>query len=145
MTAARARGPVVIDTNVFGADLVPGSPLIERYGPLIVGRPAFVSFQTVAELYFGALKRGWGSSRMLKLDAKLARVEVVHSGPELVLVWARLRAECERAGHALGQRAHDADRWIAATAVRLAVPLVSDDGIFRDVPGLVLETVKSDR
>src|SRR5205823_2740851 len=98
--------------------------------------------QTAAELYFGALKRRWGPSRVLKLDAKLASVEIVHSGPELVLVWARLRAECERAGRGLGQQAHDADRWVAATAIRLGVPLVSDDGIFRDVPGLVLETAE---
>lgn len=140
MTAQRARGPIVIDTNVFGADLVPGSPLTDRYEPLIVGRPAFVSFQTVAELHFGALRRGWGHARMLKLDAKVARAEVVHSGTDLVLAWAQLRADCERIGHALGQREHDGDRWIAATALRLGVPLVSDDGIFRGAPGLTLET-----
>lgn len=121
---------------------MPGSPLTDRYEPLIVGRPAFVSFQTVAEVYYGALKRGWGRPRMLRLDAKLARVEIVHSGVELVLVWARLRAECERAGHALAQRPHDADRWVAATATRLGIPLVSDDRIFRGVPGLVLETAE---
>lgn len=76
---------------------------------------------------------------MLKMEAKLGRVEVVHSGPELVLVHARLRVACLRIGHGLAQRAHDADRWIAATALRLGVPLVSDDQIFRDVPGLTLE------
>lgn len=81
---------------------------------------------------------------MLKLDAKIARVEIVHTGPELVLVWARLRADCERAGHALGQPTHDADRWVAATAIRLGVPLVSNDRIFRDVPGLVIETPEGD-
>lgn len=139
MTAATARGPIVTDTKVFGADLVPGSPLADRYEPVIVGRPAFSSFQTVAELYFGALQRGWGASRMLKMEAKLGCVEVVHSGPELVLVHARLRVACLRIGHALAQRAHEADRWIAATALPLGVPLVSDDQIFRDVPGLTLE------
>ncbi len=55
----------------------------------------------------------------------------MHSGPELVQIYARLRADCEALGHALGQREHNADRWIAATALRLAVPLVSNDGIFR--------------
>ena len=35
---------------------------------------------------------------------------------------------------------HDADRWIAATALRLGVPLVSNDQIFKNVPGLVLES-----
>ncbi|HEV7496214.1 hypothetical protein [Baekduia sp.] len=51
-----------------------------------------------------------------------------------------MRATCKARGHALAQREHNADRWIAATAMRLGVPLVSNDGIFRNVPGLDLET-----
>jgi predicted nucleic acid-binding protein len=43
-------------------------------------------------------------------------------------------------GHALSQREHDADRWIAATAIRLGIPLVSNDGVFAHAPGLVVET-----
>ena len=144
MTAQPVRGPIVIDTDVFGADLVPESRLSELYEPVIVGRPAFISFQTAAELRFGALLREWGTARMLKLQAKLEVAEVVHSGPDLVLVYAHLRVDCRRIGHALTQREHDADRWIAATAIRLGIPLVSNDNIFRDVPGLELETIKSD-
>ena len=140
MTARRGRGPIVIDTNVFGADLVPGSLLAARYEPVVAGRAAVISFQTVAELHFGALRRGWGPARRLKLDSKISVVEVVHSGTELVMTWARLRADCERSGHALGQQEHDGDRWIAATAIRLGIPLVSHDGIFCDVPGLLFET-----
>jgi predicted nucleic acid-binding protein len=45
--------------------------------------------------------------------------------------------------NALGQKAHTADRWIAATAIRLGIPLVSNDGIFRDAPGVELETLPS--
>lgn len=141
MTASRPRGPIVIGVDVFSADLVPGSRLAERYAPLITGRPAFISFQTAAEVRYGALRRGWGAARMLKLEAKLAQVEIVHTGPDLIAVYARLRAACEAAGHALAQKEHTADRWIAATAVRLGVPLVSNDGIFRDAPDLALETV----
>lgn len=143
MTAARSRGPIVIDTDVFGADLVPGSRLAELYAPVITGRPAFISFQTEAELRYGALRRGWGAARLLKLDAKIQQAEVVHSGPELVRVHAKLRADCESVGRALAQREHNADRWIAATAVRLGLPLVSNDGIFRGVPNLVLEAVSA--
>jgi hypothetical protein len=55
VSAGGSRGPIVIDTDVFSADLVPRSPLAERYAPLITARPAFVSFQTVAELHYGAL------------------------------------------------------------------------------------------
>ena len=104
MSAARSRGPIVIDTDVFSADLVPGSRLAERYAALITGRPAFISFQTVAEMHYGALRRGWGAARMLKLEARIELVEVVRTGPELVLACAQLRADCETAGHALAQR-----------------------------------------
>jgi tRNA(fMet)-specific endonuclease VapC len=134
------RGPVVVDTDVFGADLVPGSTIATLYEPIIVGRPAFISFQTAAELRYGALRRNWGQARMRKLEARIAAAEIVHTGPELVAVYAQLRVDCERLGHALGQREHDADRWIAATALRLGVPLVSNDQIFNSAPGLVLET-----
>jgi predicted nucleic acid-binding protein len=65
----------------------------------------------------------------------------VHSGPELVLVHAQLRVDCRMAGHALADQAHNADRWIAATAIRLGLPLLSNDGIFRGVSGLELETL----
>ncbi len=141
MSPGRARGPIVIDTDVYGAELVPGSKIAEAYEPIILGRPAFISFQTVAELRFGALHRGWGPARMLKLQARLDRAEVVHSGPELVAIYAQLRSDCVRIGHALGQRDHDADRWIASVALRLGLPLVSNDGIFHGVPGLRLETL----
>lgn len=140
MTALPLRGAVVIDTGVYGADLVPGSRLAAIYEPIIVGRPAFISFQTAAELRYGALRRNWGAARLRKLEARVAEAETVHSGPELVLVYAQLRVDCVRIGHALGQRDHDADRWIAATALRLGAPLVSNDRIFKDVPGLVLES-----
>ena len=77
----------------------------------------------------------------VKLEARIGRVEVVHTGPQLVLVYAQLRADREAAGHALAQREHNADRRIAATAIRLAIPLVSNDGIFRRAPGLTLESL----
>ena len=146
MTAPLVRGPVVIDTDVYGAELVPGSALALIYQPIIVGRPAFISFQTAAELRYGALRRNWGDRRMRQLEARIGAAETVHTGPDLVLTYARLRVDCERVGHALSQREHDADRWIAATALRLGVPLVSNDGIFRNTPGLLLEAAtKADR
>ena len=139
MSTRIQRGPIVIDTDVFGADLVRRSALAERYEPLIVGRPAFISFQTAAELRYGALRRQWGDRRMQELEARIAAAETVHTGPDLIQIYAQLRADCERVGHALAQREHGADRWVAATALRLGFPLVSNDGIFEGTPGLVVE------
>lgn len=72
---------------------------------------------------------------------RLAAVEVVWPGPALVEEHAELRSRCVRAGHGLGQKAHEADRWIAATAIWLQVPLVTDDGIFFGVDGFAALTV----
>jgi len=37
-------------------------------------------------------------------------------------------------------RRHTADRWIAAVAIRLGIPLVSNDGIFHGAPGLSVDS-----
>ena len=108
MTDRPNRGPVVVDTDVYSARLLPDSPLARRYEPLLVGRSEFLSFQTVAELRYGALLRGWGSTRTRRLEAIIATAEIVHTGHDLVRNYAELRVACERIGHALCQRDHDA-------------------------------------
>jgi len=56
-----SRGPVVIDTGVFGARLTPSGRLLAAlYRPMLEGRPAVISFVTVAELEFGARLADWG-------------------------------------------------------------------------------------
>jgi predicted nucleic acid-binding protein len=131
---------VVIDTSVYGAELHRPSPLAELYRPILQAQPAVISFQTVAELHYGARRRAWGRRRMQELGERIDRAEIVWAGPDLLDEYVDLRVRCERVGHALAQRDHDADRWIAATAVWLGIPLVAHDGIFRDTPGLLFET-----
>lgn len=120
------RGPVVIDTGVFSARLGRHeSHLTEKYRSILGGRPGIISFITVAEIQFGAKVAGWGASRLKRLDHELHRAEIVWPGPELVETYCDLRAWCVRNGHGLGHKEHEADRWIAATAIRLKVPLVA--------------------
>lgn len=126
----------MVDTDVYSARLIPNSTLALHYEPLLVGRIEFISFQTAAEVRYGARLRGWGGARMRRMEAELNRIEIVHSGPDLIRVYVELRVACQHIGHALSQREHDADRWIAATAIRLGVPLVSNDGVFNNTPGL---------
>lgn len=143
MATDHGRGPVVVDTDVYSARLIPDSTLARQYEPLLIGRAEFVSFQTVAEVRYGALLRGWGDARLRRMEAALGRIEIVYPGRDLIRTYAELRVACQRAGHALSQREHDADRWIAATAIRLGIPLVSNDGVFDNTPGLVLETSRN--
>jgi predicted nucleic acid-binding protein len=135
------RGPVVIDTGVFGAQLTPRTwPLGESYRPLVEGRAALISFITVAELRFGAQLAAWGPRRLRRLGRELERAETIWPGPDLIDAYAALRAWCVKAGHGLGQKEHEADRWVAATAIWLDVPLVAHDAIFANVGGLNLFT-----
>lgn len=131
----------MVDTDVFSARLVPNSLLAQRYEPVLLGRDEFISFQTLAEVRYGAQLRNWGTARLRRIEVALSKIEVVHSGEALIREYANLRVACERVGHALHQREHDADRWIAATALRLGIPLVSNDRVFKDTPGLEWITV----
>lgn len=113
----------------------------ETYKGLVAGRSVMISFATVTEVRYGALKAGWGDLRRRGLERDLGRFVVVQPDDRLMAVCAELRAECERTGRGLGRKMHEADRWIAATALRLGIDLISDDAIFREVDGLhVLST-----
>lgn len=134
--------PVVVDTNLFGGLLVRASrkrsELLRRYSSHLTGKPIVLAFTTVAELRYGAYKAGWGEARLNDLEEKFRNVQVVMPDSDLVETCARLRVSCEEQGHALHEKLHEADRWIAATAIRYGIPLVSDDTIFRNVPNLRL-------
>lgn len=134
--------PVVIDTMVASALLRrerrPGEAT--PYDSLVRGRRLVVSFATVAELRFGALNAGWGGLRMRALSRSLSALTVVEPAGDVVQRWAELRVECSRLGHPLGQKVHDSDRWIAATALARDLELVSDDKVFEAVRGLRLLT-----
>jgi tRNA(fMet)-specific endonuclease VapC len=95
-----------------------------------------VSFATVTELRYGALRAGWGELRRRGLERDLAQFVIVQPDDQLMRTCAGLRASCERAGLGLGHKIHEADRWIAATALRLQIDLVSDDTVFAGIPDL---------
>lgn len=100
-----------------------------------------LALQTAAELRFGALNRGWGQIRTVRLERSITDAGgAVRPDDQTATRYAELKDACRRIGHGLAHKDHDGDRWIAATAVRLGIPLVSDDQIFRNLPGLTLLT-----
>lgn len=127
------EGRVVVDTTVV-SHIFNGHTLAPFYVDAIVGRQAFISFQTLEEIRFGALKRGWGSRRTNEMAQHLRQYRTVWANPEIVELCAQLRHDRERAGRALGR----ADAWIAATAILLDCPVASHDRDFSGIPGLEL-------
>ena len=90
-----SRGPVAIDTGVFGAQLTRRTwPLAESCRPLVEGRAALISFVTAAELRFGARLGGWGTQRLRMLDRELERTETIWPGAELTDAYIALRYWC---------------------------------------------------
>ncbi|MDQ6848390.1 MAG: PIN domain-containing protein [Actinomycetota bacterium] len=126
---------VVVDTMAVSALVNAGRDpdAAARYRSVIDGRSVVVSFVTVTEMRFGAIKAGWGEIRRRSLERGLARLVVVQPDDDLMRTCVELRAACLAAGHALGQKVHEADRWIAATAIALGVELISVDGLHREI------------
>jgi predicted nucleic acid-binding protein len=142
VTDARRAG-IVVDTMVISWLIEPDrSPLADPYRELIGGRSTLVVFQTVMELRFGALNARWGELRRRRLESNLARLTLIEADNEMASVCASVRHRCVRVGHALGDKVHDGDRWIASAAIRLGVPLVSHDSVFARTPGLELLTLE---
>jgi predicted nucleic acid-binding protein len=133
-------GSVLVDTNVFTAWLRGRSRLTSRYAKHLLGRSVAVSPQTIAEARYGALKAGWGPRRLRDLAEATERARILPVDLATVETVAELRNRCRLIGHALHQRGHNADLWIAATAIHWAIPLVAHDAVFISCPGLDLRT-----
>jgi predicted nucleic acid-binding protein len=130
---------VVVDTNVFGAVLGRDRRgLIKRYARDLTGARLIISFQTVAELRYGALAAGWKNDRIEQLEQRVRQAALIPPHDDLTTEWARLRLDCRDAGHALQDKIHHTDLWIAATARLVDVPLVTHDGASRGTPGLTV-------
>jgi predicted nucleic acid-binding protein len=118
-----------------------GNPFEE----LIADRRVVVSFATVTELRYGSINGRWGELRRRSLERNLRTFIVVQPDDKLMWLCADFRSECERSGHPLGQKIHESDRWIAVTAIAGELDLVSDDKVFRSVPGLSLLSTRTAR
>jgi predicted nucleic acid-binding protein len=75
---------------------------------------------------------------MTELHCILDRTPTIRADNDVIDAHATLYAECRRTGHALYDKRHTGDRWVAACAIGKGVPLLAGDGIYRNAPGLTL-------
>ena len=125
---------VLLDTDVFSYLMRPKDARGDAYRPHVKGKTAAVSFITVGELLYGAEKRKWSAKTMSRLQEKLKAVAVVPYDVELCRTYARIRASLP-AGVVVAAN----DLWIAASAIRHSIPLVTNNRKhFERIPGLKL-------
>jgi predicted nucleic acid-binding protein len=117
------------DTSIFIAD-ESGRPLRTDVLP---DRLA-VSVITVGELRAGVLAASDLATRDRRLStlAAVLALDPVPVDEEVAGAWARLRVALRDMGRRMGVNAS----WIAATAIALGVPLVTQDDDLGGVPGL---------
>ena len=93
------------------------------YQAYLTGTVPLISFMTVAELDRWVLQRNWSNSRREHLATFLDRFTIVLVDRSLCRVWARVSDQARRKERPI----QAADAWIAATAVALGVPLITNN------------------
>ena len=138
MTASVPATVVVVDTDVFSHVYVAQKRSSQRQelSDRLVGRLPVIATQTRAELLAWPRVMGWGTRRSDELSEVMSTIRAIPITDEVVAAYVTLTVDCRQAAHALAQKVHTGDRWIAATAIALDRPLMSLDGIFAGAPRL---------
>ncbi len=127
---------LLIDTDI-ASFILKGSNYADPYISLLSGHELALSFMTVAELFQWAILRQWGDRRLAQLEQYLSNYLVIPSDQPLCREWAKVCADRQSIGRPISPQ----DAWIAATALRHDLPLVTHNiKDFREIPKLQMLT-----
>jgi len=90
----------VLDTTVASL-MLQNRPELSLYAPHLAGTSIIISFQTAAEMRYGALRTDWGERRNSELAAFLRSLTIVESSRGLTDCWAAIMHEARQAGRRL--------------------------------------------
>lgn len=121
----------LLDTNIVSHVIRGDEPRVrERLQRLPVGTVA-ISAVTEGELRYGLARRGHPAGLTQRVEAFLARVDILPWDSAVAQTYGMLRAACEAEGSPLASL----DMMIAAHALCVDAILVSRDRVFSRVPG----------
>ena len=127
-------GSRVVDTDVVSF-LFKSEPVSQLYRKHLAGNILIISFMTLAEIRLGMLAARWGARRIALMEAFLEQFVLYTCDSELCHAWAYV-THSERAR---GRVINSQDAWIAATAIRYSIPLITHNRKhFEGVAGLTL-------
>jgi predicted nucleic acid-binding protein len=123
----------VVDTDV-ASFMFKSDSRATTYEARLVGLSPVISFMTIAEMDSWALRYRWGPARIARMEAFLrSRFVTIFADRNLCRRWAEVTVSCRRAGRPI----ESSDAWIAATALKLGVPLVTHNrNDYAGVPNL---------
>ena len=128
---------LLLDTDVFSY-LLKGDTRSVQYAAMLVGHHLVPSFMTGAEVYQWAARHHWGAKRIAGLERELQRYAVISIADiDMCQLWAKIRAARLSAGHPIAPE----DAWVAATALRHNLPLVTNNAKdYQGIAGLDVRT-----
>lgn len=127
---------VVIDTNV-AIYLTRNNDRSRRYRSIIEGKVLAISFITVAELDLTGRKSANPKATKQFWKEKMAQLAILWPDEETCRIWAEITSNLKA-----GIARQDNDLWIAASAIRYDLPLVSHNSKdFSGIPKLNLLTL----
>ncbi len=127
---------MLLDTNIVSY-FFRNDSRAQLYERQLMGRSRYISFATQAELFQWLFLRPFSEQNRERLLAHIRAHVVLPYDHELAWTWAEMTAYCKKKG--IGLSDADADAWIAATALRHGLPLVTHNRRhFDHVPGLIL-------
>lgn len=126
----------LVDTDAFSL-MFKADSRGSVYSQLLRDSRACLSFMTVAELRLWTLQRNWGKRRMTELENAIGRCVLLSPDLRTMHEWANLTAVRAQTGQPISC----ADAWIAATALRHGLPLITHNARdFANIPGLTVLT-----
>ena len=111
---------ILLDTNIVSFFFKTDSRSA-LYAPWLRGQTLAITFVTAGELYRWPLERGWGMQKREALDRLTRSFAILPYDDALSRSWASLMADGKRRGCV----PTFADSWIAATAIRHGLVLVT--------------------
>ncbi|MGA7931242.1 MAG: PIN domain-containing protein [Candidatus Sulfotelmatobacter sp.] len=126
---------VLLDTDVFSFLGKAGNNTGALYQKHVAGKTIALSFVTVGELLLWPKARNWGPQKIADLQRRISLAQIIPYDMLLCETYADLKDKVTKAGSPVP----DNDLWIASTAVRHSIPLVTPNRRnFDDIPDLVL-------
>jgi tRNA(fMet)-specific endonuclease VapC len=125
------RRVVQVDTSV-ASFRYKDAPEFQTLRTHLDGAIGAISVVTFGECLYGARFAGWSEARCKEYDAHLRKYVILPIDHEVVSTYARVGSDHAHRGVGIS----DNDLWIAATAIRYGLPLLTRDSDFRRIRGL---------
>lgn len=127
------NGRFLLDTNIVIAIFANEANVQAR---LVNAKEIFVPAIVPGELYYGAYKSSRITENLAKIDGFAAGSAVLVSDKATAQAYGQIKNTLRAKGRSIPEN----DIWLAAIALQYNLALVTRDGHFGEIDGLVIET-----